>query len=62
VAGARRRDAPTGGEQSLLGAFVTTAGGDPAMIRPRDSGAARSVCDAYDWVTSHRAELATYLR
>jgi hypothetical protein len=32
------------------------------MIGLRDSGAARSVCDAYDWVTSHRAELATYLR
>jgi len=37
------------------------AGGDPAMIRLRDSGAARSVRDAYDWVTSHRDELATYL-
>jgi hypothetical protein len=28
----------------------------------RDSGAARSVRDAFDWVTSHRAELATHLR
>jgi hypothetical protein len=32
------------------------------MIRLRDSGAARSVRDAYDWTTSHRAELATWLR
>ena len=38
------------------------AGGDPAMIPLRDSGAVRSVRDAYDWVTSHRVELATHLR
>jgi len=38
------------------------ADGDPAMTRLRDGGAARSVRDAYDWVTSHRAELATHLR
>jgi hypothetical protein len=38
------------------------AGGDLAMTRLRDSGGARSVRDAFDWVTSHRAELATHLR
>ena len=37
------------------------AGGDPAMIRLRDGGAARSVRNAHDWTTSHRAELATHL-
>lgn len=36
-------------------------GGDPAMTGLQDSGAARSVRDAYDWVTSHRAELAACL-
>jgi hypothetical protein len=41
----------------------TSAGsGDPAMTRLRDSGAARQVRDAYDWVASHGAELATYFR
>ena len=44
------------------GIEAKAVGGDPAMIRLRDSGAARSVCDVYDWVTSHRAELAAYLR
>jgi hypothetical protein len=44
------------------GIEAKAASGDPAMTRLRDSGAARSVRDAYDWVTSHRAELATYLR
>ena len=37
------------------------AAGDPAMIRLRDSGAARSVRDAFDWVIGHRAELAAHL-
>jgi hypothetical protein len=37
------------------------AAGDPAMIRLRDSGAARSVRDAFDWVTGHRAELAAHV-
>jgi hypothetical protein len=31
------------------------------MIRLRDSGAARSVRGAFDWVTSHGAELAAHL-
>jgi aminoglycoside phosphotransferase (APT) family kinase protein len=44
------------------GIEAKAAGGDPAMTRLRDSGAARSVRDACDWVTGHRAELATYLR
>lgn len=44
------------------GIEAKAAGGDPAMIRLRDSGAARSVCDSYDWVTAHRAELAAWLR
>jgi hypothetical protein len=44
------------------GIEAKAAGGDPAMIRLRDSGAVRSVRDAYDWVTSHRVELATCLR
>jgi hypothetical protein len=43
------------------GIEAAAAGGDPAMIRLRDSGAARSVRDARDWVTSHRAELAASL-
>ena len=40
------------------GILARAADGDPAMIRLRDSGAARSVRDAFDWVTGHRAELA----
>lgn len=44
------------------GIQAKAAGGDPAMIRLRDSGAARSVRDAYDWVTSHRTELSICLR
>jgi hypothetical protein len=43
------------------GIEAKAAGGDPAMTRLRDGGAARSVRDAHDWVTSHRAELATHL-
>lgn len=35
--------------------------GDPAMIGLRDSGAVRSVGDAFDWVRAHRAELAAGL-
>ncbi|HEX3589993.1 MAG TPA: phosphotransferase [Pseudonocardiaceae bacterium] len=37
------------------------AGGDPAMIRLRDDGTARSVRAAHDWVAAHRAELAAGL-
>jgi hypothetical protein len=37
------------------------AAGDPAMIRLRDSGAARSVRAAFDWVSGHRAELAAHV-
>lgn len=44
------------------GIEAKAASGDPAMTRLRDSGAARSVREACDWVTSHRAELASYLR
>ena len=44
------------------GIEAKAADGDPAMIRLRDSGAARSVRNAYDWVISHRAGLATHLR
>jgi hypothetical protein len=43
------------------GIEARAAEGDPAMIRLRDSGAVRSVRDAYDWVTSHCAELAACL-
>jgi hypothetical protein len=35
--------------------------GDPAMIRLRDSGGARSVRAAYDWVAAHRRELSVHL-
>jgi hypothetical protein len=44
------------------GIEAKAASGDAAMTRLRDSGAARSVRDTHDWVNSHRAELATYLR
>jgi hypothetical protein len=44
------------------GIEARAAGGDLAMTRVRDSGAARSVRDAFGWVTRHRAELATHLR
>ncbi|GAA1331693.1 phosphotransferase [Catellatospora bangladeshensis] len=37
------------------------AAGDAAMVRLRDSGAARSVRAAYEWVVVHRAELETAL-
>jgi aminoglycoside phosphotransferase (APT) family kinase protein len=37
------------------------AAGDLAMIRLRDSGAVRSVRDAFDWVSGQRAELAAYV-
>lgn len=37
------------------------AEGDAAMIRLRDSGAARTVYAAYEWVVTHRAELETAL-
>jgi hypothetical protein len=43
------------------GIEAKAASGDPAMVRLRDSGAARSVREAREWVTSHRAELAAYL-
>ena len=43
------------------GIEAKAAGGDPAMIRLRDSGAARSIRDACDWTSSHRAGLATHL-
>jgi len=33
------------------------AAGEPAMVRLRDNGAARSVRDAYRWVAQHRDEL-----
>ena len=43
------------------GIAAQAAAGDPAMIRLRDSGAARTVRDAYDWVSGQRAELAAYV-
>jgi hypothetical protein len=43
------------------GIEASAAGGGLAMIRLRDSSAARAVQDAFDWLTSHRAELATHL-
>jgi hypothetical protein len=43
------------------GIEAKAAGGDPAMTRLRDTGAARSVRDAFDWVAAHRAELAACL-
>jgi hypothetical protein len=49
-------------DRCYRGIETKAANGDPAMIRLRDSGAARSVRDAYDWVTSHRTQLATHLR
>lgn len=44
------------------GIQAKAAAGDPAMTRLRDSGTARSVRDAFDWVTRHRAELCAQLR
>jgi len=43
------------------GIEAKAAAGDPAMTRLRDSGAARAVRGAFNWVTSHRAELAAPL-
>ena len=43
------------------GIEAKAVGGDLAMIRLRNSGAARSVRDAFDWVSSHCAELAAHL-
>ena len=48
-------------ERCWRGIESKAASGDPAMTRLRDSGAARSVRDAHDWVADHRAELAAYL-
>jgi hypothetical protein len=49
-------------DQCWRGIEAKAGSGDPAMTRLRDSGAARQVRDAYDWVASHGAELATYFR
>ena len=43
------------------GIEAKAAAGDPAMTRLRDGGAARAVRSAFNWVTSHRAELAARL-
>jgi hypothetical protein len=43
------------------GIEAKAAAGDVAMIRLHDSGATRSVRDAFDWVISHRDELAAHL-
>ena len=43
------------------GIEAKAAAGDPAMIRLRDSGAARAIRGDFFWVTSHRAELAARL-
>jgi aminoglycoside phosphotransferase (APT) family kinase protein len=39
------------------GIEARAAAGEPAMVRLRDDGAARSVRDAYRWVEQHRDEL-----
>jgi hypothetical protein len=52
---------PSCGPGARSGIEAKAAGGDLAMTRLRDSGAARFVQDAFDWVASHRAELATHL-
>ena len=49
-------------DQCWRGIEAKVAAGDPAMIRLRDSGAVRAVRAAFDWVTSHRAELGAQLR
>lgn len=43
------------------GIEAMAAGGNPAMTRLQDSGAARSVRHAFEWVTSHRTELGVAL-
>jgi hypothetical protein len=43
------------------GIEAKAADGDPAMTRLRDRGAARAVRGAFNWVSSHRAELAASL-
>jgi hypothetical protein len=43
------------------GIDAKAAAGDPAMIRLRETGAAQSVRDAFDWVSGHRGELAAYV-
>jgi aminoglycoside phosphotransferase (APT) family kinase protein len=43
------------------GIETAAAAGDAAMVRLRDSGAARSVRAAHDWVVGHRRELAAAL-
>jgi hypothetical protein len=43
------------------GIEVKASAGDRAMIRLREAGAARSVRDAFDWVSGHRAELAAHV-
>ena len=43
------------------GIEAKAAAGDPAMTRLRDTGAAGTVRSAFNWVTSHRAELAARL-
>lgn len=43
------------------GIETMAAGGHPAMIRLRDSGAACSVRGAFDWTARHQAELASHL-
>jgi hypothetical protein len=44
------------------GIEAKAAAGDPAMIRLRDSGAARSVRTAHAWTTAHHASLSAQLR
>jgi hypothetical protein len=51
-----------GQDRSCRGIEDGAAAGDPAMIRLRDSGAARSIRDASDWVAAHRDELAVHVR
>jgi aminoglycoside phosphotransferase (APT) family kinase protein len=49
-------------DRSWRGIEDRAAAGDFAMIRLRESGAARSVRDAFDWVAAHRDELAAHVR
>jgi len=49
-------------DRCWCGILAKAEAGEPAMIRLRDSGAAGSVRDEFDWVARHRDELAAPLR
>jgi Phosphotransferase enzyme family len=48
-------------DRSWRGIEDRAAGGDPAMIRLREAGAAQSVRGAFDWVSGQRAELEAHV-